>query len=229
MTTITVPEKIMLDLHQGSTLLHLAHMHKDGFSAVIELVQNLLDANAKNARIIIDARLNRIISLDDGSGASSSEMEKKFSQIGSSLKKGDSETFGKKGIGSLSAYVVASVWEFTTREKGNSKDHFRMYTLGADQFDKASGIEVLVEELNTNDIGSRMLGVPASTRVVLHDVEKSIINQLISGRNDLVSSIQMSFNDKLKQLGINLVIDCCHTDGHTDRIEVKPREFRGTE
>lgn len=222
-------EKIGVNLHQGSTLLHLAKMHKDGFQAVIELVQNLLDASPENARIIIDAKLRRIISLDDGCGANLSEMQKKFSQIGESLKKGDSETFGKKGIGSLSAYVVADKWEFTTRQKSNPEDPYRKYTLGSEQFAKASGIEVDVEELSTSVIGKNMLGVPATTQVVLHDVEKSIVNQLITGKQNLINMIQTSFNDKLKQLRINLTIDCRHADGHTERIDVKPREFRGTE
>ena len=222
------PKKIDLNLHQGSTLMHLAALHKDGFSAVIELVQNFLDANAHNAKIIIDAKQRTIAVFDDGNGADLGEMQDKFSQIGNSLKKGDSNTFGKKGIGGLSAFVVSSIWEFTTKRK-NSTSPYIKYTLDSSQFVKASGIEVHYEEMKVSDIGSSILGVKTSTKVILYDVEKSIINQLIAGREELLSSIQTSFNEKIKQLNINFVIICRCLDGNTHTIEVKSREFRGTE
>lgn len=218
---------IPVNFHHGQVMTHLAQMHGDGFSAMTELVQNLLDAVPTSGLIIIDAKSNKVTALDDGRGAGLAEITRKFSEIGNSQKKDDATAIGKKGVGGLSAYVIADTWEFTTREKKDPHDPFRMYTLDSSQFKRVSDIKVRVEKLEMKSFAENTLGVPATTRVVLHNVGSSVINQLIAGREELVRSLQMTFNDKLKQTKAKLVIECRRLDGTKHRDEVKPREFRG--
>lgn len=224
-TVLSIP----VGFHHGQVLKHLAYMHANGPVVITELVQNLLDAHATRGRIIIDAQSETITALDDGRGASLAEMKKKFSEIGNSQKNGDADAIGKKGVGGLSAYVAARTWEFTTREKSNPKDFYRVYVLDSNQFNQASGIQVSVTERpDIQSFGNNRLGAPATTQVVLRETDPTIIQQLIVGRDELARSIQMSFNDKLKKVRTQLIIDCKCLDGTWHKVEVKPREFRGT-
>lgn len=220
---------IPVGFHHGQVLKHLAQMHANGPAVITELVQNLLDAEAAHALIIIDEQSETITALDDGCGASFAEMRRKFSEIGNSQKRGDANTIGKKGVGGLSAYVAAKTWEFTTREKGDPKDCYRVYVLDSGQFNQASGINVSVTERpDIKGFGENRLGAPATTQVVLRETDPTIIQQLIVGRAALARSIQMSFNDKLKRVKTQLIIDCKCLDGTRHKVEVKPQEFRGT-
>lgn len=91
--------------------------YRDTFSALCELINNSIQADAKNIEISIDynsgadliqSPIKSIVIKDDGNGVTYSEFEKKILDIGTTVKKGG------QGIGRFGALQIGSSMEIET-------------------------------------------------------------------------------------------------------------------
>lgn len=93
-----------------------------------EAVANAYDADAKRVNIIIDD--NSVVIIDDGSGMSNDQVNKRFLTVGYQKRTDETETpifhrkpMGRKGIGKLSLFSIANNIEVHTFN-GETKDAF---------------------------------------------------------------------------------------------------------
>ena len=126
--------------------------YKDTFSAMCELINNSIQANAKNLNIkieyvttdnLIQSPIKNIVIEDDGYGVSYSEFETRILNIGTTVK------IGGQGIGRFGALQIGSSMEIETvaydeQEKKYSRVFFK---LNADelQVDKLEELELKVD------------------------------------------------------------------------------------
>jgi hypothetical protein len=135
-TVISVEKSENLKLHLtvlGRVLEHLGtQMYKRRDVAIAELVANAWDAGAKRVSVIVpeenyDAATDHMEVLDDGCGMSSDTVQTDFLVIGRNRRK-TSSTFhsrpvmGKKGIGKLAGFGMATLMEITTWKDGQATE-----------------------------------------------------------------------------------------------------------
>lgn len=99
-------------------------MYKRRDVALAELVANAWDAGAKKVSLILpeeayDKSTSRIEIMDDGSGMSTSEVQDQYLVIGRNRRESDAPNrlrpvMGKKGIGKLAGFGMASVMDITS-------------------------------------------------------------------------------------------------------------------
>ena len=105
----------------------IAHLGSNSISsdstAILELIKNSIDANAKNIDIKFSSSPAMITVYDDGDGMSSEDIEKKWMVIGSrsriinSKRKNGKNVFGEKGIGRLACQKLAKKTRLITIKK----------------------------------------------------------------------------------------------------------------
>lgn len=109
----------------AKTLIHLGRDSiKDHSTALLELVKNSYDADAKNVEVEIYSKTNDFIRIaDNGFGMTESELKNNWLRIGFSAKRvsktselGRRKT-GEKGIGRISTDRLGSVLELRTKSK----------------------------------------------------------------------------------------------------------------
>ncbi len=166
-----------------NTLQHLGMNLYSNVPAVLsEIVANAWDADASKVEINIDKQANTITIDDTGCGMTRDQVIDQFLVVGFQRRKMQGETtdkgrkpMGRKGIGKLSAFSVASVVDVFTCSS-TEKTAFRI--------DR----NALRSENTRNDNQSYLLeelqgwpdGLTTGTRIVLSDVEKNLTEVTIS-------------------------------------------------
>jgi signal transduction histidine kinase len=94
--------------------------------AVLELVKNSWDADARRVSIVVDQgrKTGRIVVMDNGHGMTQEEFEQRWLVIGASLKRseeiseGGRPLIGEKGLGRLSSFALGRVIYFVSARAG---------------------------------------------------------------------------------------------------------------
>jgi hypothetical protein len=103
-----------------------AEQLQDPALAVLELVKNSWDADARRVSIVVDQgrKTGRIVVMDNGHGMTQEEFEQRWLVIGASLKRseeiseGGRPLIGEKGLGRLSSFALGRVIYFVSARAG---------------------------------------------------------------------------------------------------------------
>lgn len=216
-------EHAEVGFHYGNVIQYLAEMHGTGFEVVREAVQNAIDKGAKSIFVLIDC-LKRLIEVyDDGKGASKAEIEKKFSQIGLSLKLGEEGMVGKKGIGNLAAFSIGNEWQLFTREAGKDEP-INAFIFPRSELAKREGVRLHIEPVPFKSIKGAPF--PATTQLRIVGVDEGVLRQL-GDKEAIERTLREAFNAMLKSNDIDLRVAYRNPKGQSSEFLVKPTRFRG--
>lgn len=114
-----------LELHysaRASLLAELSRQTYDSFyKALREAVLNGIDADAAEVRIDLAPVCGaELVVEDDGHGMDATDLAERFLAVGGSSKYGDSNAFGRIGIGSLALLAYAEITEIQTKKAGET-------------------------------------------------------------------------------------------------------------
>jgi hypothetical protein len=231
--------KISAGFCAGNVMRYLAEGYATVPEVVEEIVQNLIDAKARNAIITINLKSRSIDAFDDGNGASETEFTKRVQKIGKPQK--DDLDVGGKGIGNLASIGVmgeGGIWQLTTRPKKRSKatnPHFTA-SLEFDKLEDADAVDFVFEDKKSNftfknfvapkkmDL-SRMV-----TRVRTTCVEPTALTSLkkhgVEALRDICEELGGKFAAKIKANKAQIHLALVNGKGEFVKT-VEPQEFRG--
>jgi len=162
--------RISMDLQ---VLNHLGLNLYSSMPAVLsEVVANAWDADAENVNINIDD--SKIIIFDDGSGMNLNDINERFLKVGYRKRdelavtpKHKRRVMGRKGIGKLSLFSIASKISILTIKNGD-KNAFLIDTVKLETAIKKNKDVYSPEEIDTNKIDFDCNG----TKIILEDLKK---------------------------------------------------------
>lgn len=168
-----------------NALEHLGINLYSNIPAVLsEIVANAWDADAKKVSIIIDAGNGVITIEDDGTGMDRDEVIDRFLTVG--FKRRDvmgvttalgRKPMGRKGIGKLSIFSIASIAEIYTK-KNESLTAFKM---DRDAIKRAISGQSADTSYKPDEITTVPFDLKAGTRIVLTGLSKTLSGITISG------------------------------------------------
>lgn len=212
--------------HSGHAIMYLAQIYSDPFAVLKELVQNALDKRAKNVLLYIDCYRSSIVrAYDDGLGASKEEITKKFKNIADSLKVGDLEAFGQKGIGNLAGIAIANGYKLVTKDQNNSFDEFRVYYFDKEDIKNDPNAGWKVEKWPAKTLTQNLSFTP-STMVELSGITEMALRHL-ADLPGLERVITDAFNRKISKDKVEVKLIYRDTKGKTTERKVKALGFSG--
>lgn len=122
-----------IDFTPMSVLQVIARVYETLYDAIMEALQNSIDAGAKRIEVIIDLSAPSITVLDNGKGCDRAEFSQKLAQIGTSFKKmemdqqrgkpgaGGKAYLGQLGLGILAFCLKGSIYHFTSAPKAGKE------------------------------------------------------------------------------------------------------------
>lgn len=218
-------KKLEVGFHAGNVIQYLAEAYGTGFEVVREGVQNAIDKHARNVYVEIDCQKHLVSVYDDGNGANEVEVAQKFSNIGLSLKLGQADMMGQKGIGNLAAFSIGSTWQLFTKDilKGG---RLVAYTFQRSELSKGSDVTLQSETVAFKSPPGAPF--PATTMLRITDVDQGVLRQL-GDKATIERTLREAFNAKLRGEKISLRVSYRNAKGQATDFIVKPTKFRGTE
>jgi len=110
-------------VHYGSIFGLVANQYRSLMEAILEAIQNGLDAKSTKINVNINQQVRNVHIQDNGVGASRAHMEKCLSLIAKSQK--DRGKLGQFGIGVVAAFGKCKRFSFTSRPKDKSNGALR--------------------------------------------------------------------------------------------------------
>lgn len=133
--------------HQGNMLLVAARQYPTVHLAMLEVVQNAIDSGAKNISVMVNQPKRSFTILDDGTGASQADFDEALMQVGSSLKVGKKDKFGRFGLGLVSSLGKCDRFTFTSNKRGTNV--FNMWTFETEKIKRQQNdIEIPCQQLS---------------------------------------------------------------------------------
>jgi len=230
-------KKVKVGFCAGNTMKYLAEDYSTIPEVVDEFVQNLLDAKATEAIIMINLKSRAIEAFDNGKGASEAEFTRKVQKISKS-EKGEGDT-GGKGIGNLASIGVmgkGGVYQLTTRQKSRSRATSPYFTasLKYDHLDNADEVSFTFEQHGSSHTFQGFRTVDGrdvsamTTRVRTTCIEPTALTTITKSPDalrDLCEEIGGSYAAKIKNLNAKITIAII---GDKDSwMLVEPQEFKG--
>lgn len=221
---------IAVGFHYGRTLLHLADSYARPTQVILELIQNAIDAGAKNIYLkVVAGRASRqriIYCADDGAGASFEELEQRFQRISEQQKTGK---IGHKGIGNLASLAIAEGFSLTTRPGGPLATRERYFTIklsrtGLEEMAEGVTLPYLRETKEFRPGAEHKLATDfgISTLLIVQGVRQAALRQLADA-STIAQTIENRFAPQILERKIRIWVDA---GGH--RLLVQPAAFPGT-
>jgi hypothetical protein len=226
MNNSTDVKVIDVGLYTPNIIGFLAQIYGDALSVIRECVQNSLDQRPKHIFVEIDQIRRNITVYDDGLGASFEEISQKFKQVGRSLKIGDPEAIGEKGIGNLAGLAIAQEWRLVTKDTQNPADWFRLYSLNRSALTSGSEKVPLHSERWPGKVITNTLQFNPSAMVQLLDVSEAAFRQL-KNIEQLEESLLEAFGRLISSRKVELRISFRNNRNKRHDKIVKPAQFRG--
>jgi len=107
-----------LDFHFGSVLGIVADQYRTLMEAILEAIQNGLDARAAKINININQKARNVFIQDDGDGASKEHMDRCLANIAKSQK--DRGKLGQFGIGVVASFGKCRRFSFMSQARGST-------------------------------------------------------------------------------------------------------------
>jgi hypothetical protein len=219
-TSKTVKGKVCM----GAMILYMARMYNTVQKVLCELIQNQIDSKANKIQHVIDLQKGTWNAYDNGSGASSEEMELKFQNIGRSTK--GPEDIGEKGIGYFAGLAIASIMVFISRLKimGKAKQPFFRIPLDREEVEGMNDVRFRIETLDLRFA----INDGWSTAVSLKKLEKTAIAAIERlGLDGLCDYVATTYRDKIRQQKVSIEIILVDQKGGLKSRFVTPLEYDG--
>lgn len=226
-TSKTNPDitQIPVGFHAGAIIMILSEQYNSIPAVVNEAVQNLLDANAKTALIILNLVSKKLHVFDDGEGTSLEAVQKQLAKVGARFKSKDKA--GEKNIGKFAAISIAQRSSFTShpRDARPVKPYFQL------KLDRTTAQDEDVSFTSENLGVSFKFGEQswATSLVAANDIENSAIDALMKNPDPLTllcDTIAETFCAKLKEVKTKIVVKVITKEGTREKV-VTPQAFPG--
>lgn len=103
-----------IGLHLGNVIALLANTYHTIAEAILEAVQNAIDANARNILVRINMKRRSIVIEDDGEGASVRYFEQALTSIAETMKEKRAGKLGRFGLGLIAFVGKCTSYSFTS-------------------------------------------------------------------------------------------------------------------
>jgi hypothetical protein len=121
----------------GEALINLARIYPGFLPAILELIQNSINAKAKIIEVRIDRKARDVMVRDNGQGVTKQRMDRKLETLCISDKQvADGETYARHGIGFVVFTGKCKEYRFTTRIPGNI-NHAWQWTFNTKRIEKS--------------------------------------------------------------------------------------------
>lgn len=228
--------KVPVELHKGNAMMYLARLYGTLRQVVGELVQNQIDKKANHSRIIVDLVKRRLLSYDNGVGATRTEMDHRIQNIGDSVKGLDD--IGKKGIGNLAPLGImgpGSRYRLTTHPVyGHGSKQYYTYHMDFDLVEHVRDPEFIREDHPAGFTLKFEKGVVkgVSTKVEVTKISKSALREYREKSADEVAVdlseyLKETYSGSILSKHINIHIVVIDASSVPSEILVKPQEFKG--
>lgn len=214
--------------HQGNVLTFLAAFYREAPQVILEMVQNSLDKNATSIVIHLrlgDRRSNMLRVLDNGNGASKTEMERRIGNIAARQK--TDNKIGEKGIGNLAPLAIAGRYSMITRPRRGDDPFFRI-TFDKDGVRGRKEVSFGWEDMPSDFVPEE--GKKVSTIITVRSIEASALRSLVRQENSakmIADAISDRFSTRIQDLGANITVKVEKKDSGTVTERVTPQIFPG--
>ena len=178
MNTASTPEPLRFTLHIN-VLHHLGmKLYASSPSVLAELVANAWDADAKQVEIVVADDPAEMTVLDNGHGMSRGDLQSRFLSVGynrrdftqsTSSQSGARKVMGRKGIGKLSMFSIASKIEVHTQAAGDKPIRFTIDVTELEKIAKENGDYFPSEDPNPPELPGGQ-----GTKVTLSGLNRSV-------------------------------------------------------
>ena len=223
----------VLDFHDGHVLMTVAETYPKLLDALLEMIQNPIDARASFIRVVINLKRRTAMVEDDGNGASQAKFEKALTQICQTMKKaGDLGQFGR---GLIAPLGKCAKFTFTSQPKaGASHQGYITWTFVTKAIQAMKNIDGIPFEEKPKMFFSRKKPgskggrsfVPWRTQVRMEGIMKDRFLTKLT-LNELVQAILDRYGPTMRQRGILVKIELTDAEGKHQEREVTAKDFEG--
>jgi hypothetical protein len=229
----------VIGFHEGHILCQVSETYPGLRKAVMEIIQNALDANAKVIYVGIDQLMHRVAVLDNGSGISEEKFTSALGQIGETQKKNpEPGTLGQFGLGLVAPVTKCGTmtilsrptlrgrvnrWIFDAKAIRSQKSGIR---IPYQQIDALHNLPAPFEDAHIRARRTRTERVQWRTMVLLDKVsaDRTISRVEI---NELARDIKQKFGEAMIIKGATIFIELRDADGSLKKKRVEPQKFSG--
>lgn len=219
-----------LELHQGQALHRAANTYNTLPAAMLEMVQNALDAGATTVFIAVTPN-KQVIVLDDGEGVTPEKFGKALRSVGHTIKpkKG---TLGRFGLGLVSPLNKCNRYLFISQAEGQ-KEIFQWTFVGEELRKQARDITIPRSELErwpqlTRRFAATANGLGAKWRTMVR-MDGLVENRAVSHIDpvQLEGEIRRKFGFEMHRRGTTVHVVVAAAAGSVEHRVVNPATFDG--
>ncbi|MBI4215256.1 MAG: ATP-binding protein [Parcubacteria group bacterium] len=217
-----------MSMHQGKALLTLARNNYPTVKeAVLEAVQNAIDADARTISILIKPELIAI--MDDGDGKTPEEFSMVLSNIANSLK--TQAQLGRHGLGFIAPLASSKLYQFISGAK--STGEYYQWTFESDKIGRQKD-EVNIPRIARSDLVFSRNGfksktqspVPWRTAILIREyTQDKFLGNIES--SSLVQTIADRYRQPIQDKSIDIAIEYCDASGDGTKVKVNIEPFAG--
>lgn len=224
--------KVVLRPHAGQALLSMANTYPKLSDAVLEMIQNSIDANPANVYVEINLNTGRIAVRDDGDGVSTQTMETVFNQIGMSIK--GQGKLGRFGRGIVAGLGKCSQFKLISCAKRQAGDGYHEWTFVTDKISNMAGdIDIPVRRIEKlmfsrkGKANTRVVNyVNWRTQMVFEGItEDRYISKLTA--SSLTEQVIENFGSVIRRKKINVWLYYTDKEGEYKECQIDPPAFMG--
>lgn len=220
--------EIPVGFHTGAIIMLVARVYGTIEKVIKELVQNMIDANAKQGLVVLNLSNQSLYTVDNGLGCTIEEIKSRLGKIGSSGKKGQRDFIGEKGIGNLAPIGIAKKYTLMTIAKGRGlKEQPFKVVLDRSLVEGREDVSFSCKILP--DLKFREQGI-WTTAVNVSSIEPTVLRKLEKTTNPalaIAEDVAAAFGVKIKEKGSSIRIRIIDKKKKTWESAVTPQEFPG--
>ena len=224
-------------LHMGEVLLLVANTYPRLLDFVLEIIQNSLDANAKQITVKIDMQKRSLEVTDDGLGVSREKFEQALTQICQSMKTKVKDALGRFGRGLISPLGKCEYFTFTSCPRSSSTAQttgYIQWNFNTADIQEAKVVDgIPVKEMpqfmfcrKTKKPPRGISYVPWRTQVKVFNITADKYVSRIS-LQELVDNILAKYGVAMRRKQATISIFFTDEQGKTILKDVEPKDFTG--
>ncbi len=221
--------KTIVRFHFGYTIRDIAATYPKLIDAVMELIQNAIDANATRVWVAISPTTKYLSVEDNGSGRTEEDFNKALQQVNKSVK--TSDKLGRFGKGLVSPLGKCTYFTFTSCPAPAATGYVQWTLRTKDLFESQLEPHIPFEERADLAFGTKEGGrqaVPWRTQVAIcgyNPDDKLMSNVSLS---ELEKQILGKYSKAMRQKGVVVSLKLFDAEGKETKREVKPSNYGGT-
>ena len=216
-----------MNVSLGNAFIAIASLFPTLHAAILELVQNSVDAKARNISILINYRKRTCSVSDDGVGTTRERFEKCMKSICRSIKEQDE--YGQYGEGAIAPIGKCDVFTFTSTPEENPRAYL-CWTFNTEEIQQHSDKVAIpvkeVEDLCFDRSGKNKNGVPWRTKIMMtglsRDRTKTRVNPVA-----LRDAILDRYGVKMRELGTSIGLKIISHHGEEISDVFMAEEYKG--